>query len=141
MAPLTTIGLSGYLHFVREKLTACLLLALTLGFGLDLGAASQSICAVTFESCCNIAGDGCETGCCNTGERDCCFEVPENNAPFVAPQPFPPVDSPFLADLPRDLDRFSLACDSETISPANVAPDPPPPSGRVLLTLIERHLI
>jgi len=138
---LTKAAQSDYIYHVRGKLTACLLLALTLGFGLDLSAVSQSICTITYESCCNLPGEGCETGCCNTGDRDCCFEVPENDFQFVAPQPLAPIDSPFLADLPRELDRFSLACDAEKITPPEVAPDPPPPSGRVLLALIERHLI
>jgi hypothetical protein len=129
---------------VRGKFTGLLLLTLSLGISLNLTASFQTICSVTFEECSEVVGheDCCAVGCCHEGdEQDCCFVISENGSDFLTPSSLPTIEAPFLADVPFESDWFCSVSASEISFLSDRFPDPPPRSGRDLLSLIERCLI
>lgn len=142
---LTTLLLSSLLIIVKRQLTAGLLLVLSLVPALNLAGSYHTLCTVTYEICGENSGNDCcsTTSCCQPEvpkDDGCCLIVPEEK-PFVAPETLLPPAAPFLAELPPVFEIPVHVPGSRVPDRFKNAPDPPPRSARLLMALIERHLI
>lgn len=127
-----------------RKLTAALLLMLSLVLVHGARPDASVLCLLTGEENCCVEIDGemrCTQGCCEPAENDCCLVLEEEFPSFVAPEKKPVPNPILLATVPDPAPDLGVRVSSLRTIARSQIPDPPPRHSQGLLAWLDRRLI
>jgi len=125
-----------------KRITGIFLCVLTL-LAFQVQAASLfSICVDPAANCCSAVESNCcdfaPTDCCI---EDCCIEIPDKGSQFPLPASTDSIKAPLVGEMEIPDAPLVSAPPVDLFSPGFYGPDPPLPSGRILLMFVQSYLI